>query len=154
MKIRHVVVAAALGTIAWGSTGAAGSAEQPAVLDSPGLTLSRAGLSAEGSLGTYCLAPACVDFTHPAEPEGRLPVHGRSRVTLDFTLSADRVHVALGRHGGGALHVERLSATRWTVRLPRKLHGARILDISVDGKDASGNTWDANFWGGIRSGCG
>ena len=77
MKIRHVVVAGALATIAWGSTGASGNAEQ----------------------------------------------------------------------------FERLSARRWIVRLPRRLHGARILDISVDGKDASGNTWDANFWGGIRSAC-
>jgi hypothetical protein len=153
MKIRHVVVAGALATIAWGSTGAAGNAEQTVTLDTPGLTLSRAGLSAEGSLGTYCLAPACVDFTHPPEPEGRLPVRGRSRVTLEFTLSAERVSVTLGRNGGGAIHVERLSARRWIVRLPRKLDGAHILDISVDGKDASGHTWDANFWGGIRSAC-
>ena len=127
-------------------------ASQPGVAqeapDRPGLSVSHAGLTARASLGSFCADGLCADALHPPQPKGRLPVRSRARLTLRFTRDATTVEAALGRRGTRVLSVQKVTARKWKVRLPRRLHGARIVDVF-----ASGDDWDGSFWAGIRAGC-
>ncbi|HZB75283.1 MAG TPA: hypothetical protein VE526_03585 [Solirubrobacteraceae bacterium] len=149
MRFRHAIATAVVAVTAWAVASVAGHAGVTAAADPPGMSLSRAGLTAQGTLGTHCADGICVDMTSPPEPRGRLPVRRRARVRLVFTRPAESVEARLGRNEGRALQVERVTATRWTVRLPRDLGSARLIDVF-----ATGTNWDASFWGGIRAGCG
>jgi hypothetical protein len=131
---------------------AAAAAPGQAAAKPPGLTLARAGQTAQATVGSFCAAGMCVDRAAPPVPQERLPVHRGARVRLRFTLPADTVQVHLIRiradgsaRIGRKLHAERVTGKRWRVRLPQRLHRANGLDVF-----ARGGGWDAGFWGGLR----
>ena len=147
--MRPLLLIAVVGLVvaaAWMGGSQPGQAQEAP--DRPGLSVSHAGLTARATLGSFCADGLCADALHPPQPKGRLPVRSRSRLTLRFTRDATAVQARLGRRGGRALSVQKVTSRKWTVRLPRKLHGAKIVDVF-----ARGDAWDGSFWAGIRAGC-
>ncbi len=129
-----------------------GSADEPF-----SLSVASHGKSVNASLGSFCSHEAgyCADAAYPLGTRGRLPVHPGSRITLRPDSShpdvrASRVSVAIVRYAGDrreytsapqAARPTDSSRRAWVSEIPRRLHGARVLSVSVWYANGS----DANF---------
>jgi hypothetical protein len=137
-------------------------------VNGPTLSMSRAGLTAEATPGSMCTQPPssemsspgiCVDTGYPLPVYGRLPVRAGGPVVLESSVEASdlNAHLTRVRGGrftpvGGRLTIRRLSAKRWAVTLPARLHCASVLDVLLRWNNPRDGRGDANFWGGIRQG--
>jgi hypothetical protein len=106
------------------------------------------------------LTGICVDTGYPLPVYGRLPVRAGGPVVLESSVEASdlNAHLTRVRGGrftpvGGRLTIRRLSAKRWAVTLPARLHCASVLDVLLRWNNPRDGRSDANFWGGIRQGC-
>ena len=140
LAVAGVVVAAWMG------------ASQPGVAqeapDRPGLSVSHAGLTA-GRRSARSAPTACARTrsTRRSRRGGSRSVRARGSRCASRGMRPP-VEAGLGRRGTRVLAVRKVTARRWKVRLPRRLHGAKIVDVF-----ASGDDWDGSFWAGIRAGC-
>jgi hypothetical protein len=161
--------------IAFGCLFAAVGGSSPSVLranghlsEPPPLSVKRGDAVVSASLGTYCWnhpvsAAICADAGYPLAIHKRLAVAAGDRLVLRLGTSAAQVNVSLHKVASEpprhhtAEHdqlLARLSSRpispsrgRWATRLPRKLKGGNILDVSVEYANGQG---DADFWVGLR----
>ena len=123
------------------------------------------GLTATAATGSYCIpdpdggnseasANVCADVLYPLHPHGRLPAPPGTRARIDLKTTTRAVSARLVRRDGDdyefvgpQLHGHATGDRKrvWRVRLPDHLHGAQILDVSVEYPDG-----EADFWVGIR----
>jgi hypothetical protein len=133
-----------------------------ATIEGPTLSITRAGLTAEASPGSFCVDPPgfCADAAYPLPVRGRLPVRPGGRVVLEPSVDASKLSVRLLRVParrimpvGRQLTVRRLAPKRWAVTLPRRLRDATVLDVFMRWDNPRDGSGDASFWGGIRQLC-
>ena len=82
----------------------------------------------------------CADYAYPLETEGRLPVHGRGRITLDFGAEPEEIHADLRDRRSRSVHelTARGNGLQRTIRLPRVLPpGSDRLGVFVGYKRGS-----------------
>jgi hypothetical protein len=79
------------------------------------------------TLGSHCTpedgAMVCEDRAYPLPTEGRLPVHGRGRITLEFHVEPQEIHPELRDRRSRSIHelAARGDGLERTIRLPRVL---------------------------------
>jgi hypothetical protein len=140
------------------ATGVSGQA----TIEGPTLSLARAGLTAQATLGSFCVdRPGfCADAAYPLPVRGRLPVRPGGRVVLETSVEASELSVRLLRVParrttpvGRQLTVRRLAPKRWAVTLPERLRDATVLDVFLLWDNPRDGSGDASFWGGVRQLC-
>ena len=116
------------------------------------LVASSHGRTVPATLGTNCTPTKngmrCADYAYPLETEGRLPVHGRGRIVLEFGAEPEEIDASLRDRRSRS--VDELTARgdglTWTIRLPRTLpKGSDRLGVFV-----SYRRGDADFEGDLR----
>ena len=142
------VAATAAGALAMGLPGAVSAAGAGPHPDRPKrVTVSTGGASVRADIGSNCLR----DPAQPEEPTGVcedkvgdpgtrrvLPICPRRRVIVTTGADASRVFAVLSTAGGLRPLASRRaravgqSLRRWRFRLPRRLRGARLLEVYVD----------------------
>ena len=93
----------------------------------------------QASLGTNCTPTKngmrCADYAYPLRTEGRLPVHGRGRIVLEFGAEPEEIDASLRDRRSRSVHelTARGNGRRSrTIRLPRKLpRGSDRLGVFV-----------------------
>ena len=75
----------------------------------------------------------CADYAYPLSTEGRLPVHGRGRIALEFGAEPEEIDASLRDRRSRSVHelTARGSGREWRVRLPRALEGVDRLGVFV-----------------------
>lgn len=137
------------------------SAPRPVFVGDHGLTL-------RSSTGSFCTqsrpngqgvsSGMCADSAYPLRTHGHLPVAGGDVIHLRFRHNpaildrVKRARVALLKVDGKDIKpAARVPAavqnpehpSRWTARLPRNLHGANVIDVSVIYNGGDGDFWAA-----------
>lgn len=160
-----VLPAAACAAVGLSSAATASDeATGPSTLRPPPLTVSHAGQTVHATLGTYSWTTSTsdgagsgvsADARYPLRTRGRLHVRSRSRIRLHTHDPARSVQASLVRRRGhrfrrvGEIRGERAIGSdgqQWSLRLPRRLHHANVLDVSVRYPQG-----DADFWAGITT---
>jgi hypothetical protein len=76
----------------------------------------------------------CADYAYPLETEGRLPVHGRGRIVLEFAVAPEEIDASLRDRRSRSVHelTARGNGRTRTIRLPRELpRGSDRLGVFV-----------------------
>ena len=134
-------------------------AQEPALrMDTPSLSVTRDGLTAQATVGSFC-AGWCVDTSYPLPIRGRLPVRPGGRVLLTTSVAARELDAQLVRVRGrrfkelARLTVRQRSPHRWVATLPARLRGANRVDVFIRWRNNTDGDGDASFQAGIRTGC-
>ncbi len=121
-----------------------GGAESASAGDLQPLTVTAHGLTVGATLGTYCLQPTipamgsvCGDAAYPLPVRGHLPIRPRDVIAIHTGGPVRKVGLALLRvHGkrtvklfSHAAHRGNNGRTRWTLRLPRSLRAANVVNV-------------------------
>jgi hypothetical protein len=118
----RVLAASAMFTAAFAAAGSAGERHRQ-----HDLTASSHHRQVQATLGTHCTPTAdgtfCADDAYPLETEGRLPVHGRGRITLEFRVVPEEIDPSLRDRRSRSVHelIARGNGLTRTIRLPRTL---------------------------------
>lgn len=104
----------------------------------PDVRVSGAGVSTEARFFTFCGLDFCADGMLPRDLS-RLPVRPERRIVVESSLDLDAVGVQLMRRvarddldwSSRLLDARRITARRWSVALPARLHRANVLAVST-----------------------
>jgi hypothetical protein len=116
------------------------AAAAPAVDRNPQHRLSASShhMTLQATLGSHCTRSnggmACADSVYPLETEGRLPVHGRGRIVLEFGAEPVEIDPSLRNRRSRSVFelVARGKGRTRTIRLPRELpKGSDRLGVFV-----------------------
>lgn len=102
------------------------------------LTASSHHRTVQAALGTHCTPTTdgmvCADYAYPLETQGRLPVHRRGRITLEFRVEPEEIDPSLRDRRSRSVHelIARGNGRTRTIRLPRTLpKGSDRLGVFV-----------------------